>query len=72
MFFEFRVGAKVMLFNLTQVTEIKVEPPVEDLAEVTFFFADGRAETVSLSPTILQRLNTSIPRPTIYGYGGMG
>jgi hypothetical protein len=72
MFFEFRVGKDVMMLNLAQVTRIKVEPPTNDLATVTFFFTDGGEQTVPLSPTVLQRLNTALPRPVIYGSGGMG
>jgi hypothetical protein len=72
MFFEFKVGTDVMLFNLAQVARIKVAPPAGEMATVTFYFTDGREETVSLTPTILQRLYTAIPRPTIYGSGGMG
>ena len=72
MFFEFKVGEDVVLFNLSQVTRIKVEPLSGELATVAFFFTDGREETVALSPTVLQRLFTAIPRPAIYGCGGMG
>jgi hypothetical protein len=72
MFFEFKVGADVMLFNLAQITRIKVAPPSGEMIAVTFSFTDGREETVSLTPTVLQRLNTALPRPTIYGSGGMG
>ena len=55
-----------------QVTRIKVTPPSGELIAVTFFFTDGREETVSLSHVVLQRLNTALPRPTIYGSGGLG
>ena len=72
MFFEFKVGTDVMLVNLAQVARIKVAPPSGELATVTFSFTDGREETVTLTPTVLQRLYTAIPRPTIYGSGGMG
>ena len=72
MFFEFRIGADVVLFNLAQVTRIRVTPPTADQTEVTFSFTDGREETVTLPPTVVQRLYTAIPRPTIYGSGGMG
>jgi len=60
------------MINLPQVTRIKVQPPAGELSAVTFYFTDGREETVPFSPTVLQRLNTAIPRPVIYGSGGMG
>lgn len=72
MFFEFKIGSDVMLVNLAQVTQIQVAPPVNDQAEVTFTFSNGQQQTVSLSPTVIQRLYSAIPRPTIYGAGGMG
>jgi hypothetical protein len=72
MFFEFRVGADVMLVNLAQVTRIRVEPPSGELAAVTFYFTDGREETATLTATVLQRLNTALPRTMIYGAGGTG
>lgn len=72
MFFEFKIGSDVMLVNLAQVTQIQVTPPVNDQAEVTFTFSNGQQQTVSLSPTVIQRLYSAIPRPTIYGAGGMG
>ena len=72
MFFEFRVGADVVLINLAQVTHIKIAPPEGELAPVTFFFGDGREETIPLSPLVLQRLHTALPRSTAYGSGGMG
>lgn len=72
MFFEFKIGADVMLLNLVQVTRIKVAPPAGELAAVTFYFTDGREETAHLTPTVLQRLHTALPRSTAYGSGGMG
>lgn len=72
MFFEFKIGGDVVLFNLLQVTRIKVTPPANDESVVTFYFTDGSEESVTISPTIVQRLYTAIPRPTIYGAGGMG
>jgi hypothetical protein len=72
MFFEFKIGTDVMMVNLSQITRIKVAPPGSEVVTVTFFFTDGHEETASLTPTVLQRLYTSIPRPTIYGAGGMG
>jgi hypothetical protein len=72
MFFEFKVGPEVMLFNLAQVTRIRVAPYNGELCSVTFYFTDEREETVSLSPTILQRLNTILPRSLAYGSGAMG
>ena len=72
MFFEFKIGSDVFLINLAQVTRIKVAPPTGELAPVTFFFTDGREETAQLSPTVLQRLHTALPRSTAYGSGGMG
>lgn len=72
MFFEFKVGPEVMLFNLSQVTRIRVAPYNGDLCAVTFYFTDEREETVSLSPTVLQRLNTILPRSLAYGSGAMG
>lgn len=72
MFFEFRVGVEVMLVNLAQVTHIKVAAPENELAPVTFFFSDGREETIPISPLVLQRLHTALPRSTAYGSGGMG
>lgn len=72
MFFEFRVGADVLLLNLAQVTLIKVAPLSGELVNVTFFMTDGREETVSISPMILQRLHTALPRSSTYGSGGMG
>jgi hypothetical protein len=61
-----------MLVNLAQVTQIQVEPPVNDQAQVTFTFSNGQQQTVSLAPPVIQRLYSAIPRPTIYGAGGMG
>jgi hypothetical protein len=72
MFFEFKVGADVLLFNLTQVTRIRVAPPANEMLVVTFYFTDGHEETVPLTPMVYQRLNTAMPRPVIYGSGGMG
>lgn len=72
MYFEFKIGSDVFLVNLAQVTRIKVAPPTGELAPVTFFFTDGREETAMLSPMILQRLHTALPRSTAYGSGGMG
>jgi hypothetical protein len=72
MFFEFKVGTDVMLFNLSQVTRIRVAPYTGELSTVTFYFADESEETVALSPTILQRLHTTLPRSVAYGSGGMG
>jgi hypothetical protein len=72
MFFEFRVGAEVVLFNLSQVTHIKVAPLSGEQVTVTFFFSNGREETVSVSPMVLQRLHTALPRSSSYGSGGMG
>jgi hypothetical protein len=71
-FFEFKVGADVVLFNLAQVTRIQVAPHSGEHALVTFFFTDGREESVPLQPATLQKLYTAIPRPSIYGSGGMG
>ena len=42
------------------------------LVTVTFFFSNGREETVSVSPMVLQRLHTALPRSSSYGSGGMG
>ena len=72
MFFEFKIGNDVMLVNLSQVAQIKVAPPANELATVIFTFANGREEIVTISPAVVQRLYTAIPRPTIYGTGGMG
>jgi hypothetical protein len=72
MFFEFKIGTDVMLFNLSQVTRIRVAPYTGELCAVTFYFTDESEETVSLSPTILQRLNTILPRSLAYGSGAMG
>ena len=72
MFFEFRIGAEVVLVNLAQVTRVKIAPPSGELAPVTFCFTDGSEEIVMLSPMILQRLATAIPRSVSYGSGGMG
>jgi hypothetical protein len=72
MFFEFKIGSDVFLVNLAQVTRIKVAPPTGEVAPVTFFFTDGREETATLSPMVLQRLHTALPRSTAYGSGGMG
>jgi hypothetical protein len=72
MFFEFKIGADVMLVNLDQITRIRVQPPAGEIANVTFFFTDGTQQTVTLSPTILQRLHTALPRSSNYGAGGMG
>jgi hypothetical protein len=72
MFFEFKVGGDVMLLNLYQVTRIKIGPQKDDQAAVTFYFTDEREVTVSLSPTILQRLHTTLPRSLAYGSGALG
>ena len=72
MFFEFKVDGEVVLVNFAQVARIKVGVQSGELAPVTFFFTDGREETVAVTPIVLQRLYTSLPRPTGYGSGGMG
>jgi hypothetical protein len=72
MFFEFRVNGEVALFNLAQVTRIQVTPPADDKSVVTFFFTDGRQESVPMSPSTVQKLYQAVPRPAIYGSGGMG
>ncbi|MBN9120016.1 MAG: hypothetical protein J0I06_12775 [Planctomycetes bacterium] len=72
MFFELKVGPDVLLFNLSQVTRIRVAPYTGDLCAVTFHFTDESEETVSVSPTVLQRLHTTLPRSMAYGSGGMG
>lgn len=72
MFFEVRIGADVVLFNLALVTRIKIGPPADDKATVTFFFTDGGEETYTFTPSVVQKLNMAVPRPTTYGSGGMG
>jgi hypothetical protein len=72
MFFECKIGSEVRLINLAQVAHIKITPPSDDLSTVTFYFTHGGEETVRLNPTVLQRLSTAIPRPSMYGTGGMG
>ena len=72
MFFEFKVGTDVMLLNLSQVTRIRVAPYQGEMCAVTFYFTDESEETVSLSPTVLQRLHTTLPRSLAYGSGALG
>jgi hypothetical protein len=72
MFFEFKVNGEVVLFNLAQVTRIQVSPHSGEHAEVAFCFTDGRQESVPMTPMTLQKLYQAIPRPAIYGSGGMG
>ncbi len=72
MFFEVRVDGQTVLFNLAQVTRIKIAPQSGEQTAVTFCFTDGREETASLNPTVLQRLHTALPRSSAYGSGGMG
>jgi hypothetical protein len=71
-FFEFRIGAEVMLVNLAQVTRVKIAPPSGELVPVTFYFTDGHEEIMMISAMVLQRLSTAIPRSMSYGSGGMG
>ncbi|MBY0457423.1 MAG: hypothetical protein K2V38_08810 [Gemmataceae bacterium] len=72
MFFEFKIDGRVVLLNLALVTRITVDPPNAECAHVHFTFTDGREEAISLSPVVVQRLYTALPRPAIYGGGGTG